>query len=145
MIDPCIWGDDLLVGNLIIDGEHKFICELVVSFNTKLIDSTISYREALELAHNVVYHIYSHCAREEILMSLHNASLEDINLHRRIHAEDRVKLSNFLDKIRDQSATNINQACSQLIEQLYILVIEHIKTIDVPLLKKCLSVSSMIS
>ena len=62
------WSDLYLVGDLLIDGEHKKIIEMTCTFKTLVEQNRIEYREALELAREVAYHITTHFQHEEFLL-----------------------------------------------------------------------------
>jgi hemerythrin-like metal-binding protein len=138
-IKTCEWNDSCLVGDLILDGEHKKICDMTRVFDQLVENGNISFREAMTMVREVMQHINAHFAHEEMLLSLYNADPNDLADHRKEHDHLRLTFNRTLAKVRDQKTETFQDACIQLLEKLHELLADHIKTIDVRTLRNCIN------
>ena len=134
----CEWNDEYLVGDLIIDGEHKKICETACAFGQLVEAGEVTYREAMTTVREVVQHVNAHSAHEEMLMSIYNADNVDLEEHKREHLKLRATLNKALAEVREQKTETFQEACHMLLDELHELVIDHIKTMDARTLQKCI-------
>ena len=133
------WGDQYIVGDTLVDSEHKRIIEMACSF-AKLIEAdALSYREALNTVREVIFHITTHFQHEELLLELYNADAADIERHKREHIKLKAILQAAIDDIRDQKTIPFKDACIALANDLYDLVADHITTVDKETLQPCIS------
>jgi hemerythrin-like metal-binding protein len=135
----CEWDDTYLVGDLIIDGEHKKFCDMACAFGQLVEFGEVSYREAMTMVREVIQHVNAHFAHEEMLMSIYNADNADLEAHKREHHILRVTLNKALAEVRDQKTETFQEACHVLLDELHDLIVDHIKTMDARTLQKCIS------
>jgi len=134
----CEWKDEYLVGDLIIDGEHKKICETACAFGQLVESGTVYFREAMTMVREVVQHINAHFAHEEMLMSIYNADDVDLEEQKREHYKLRIAFNSILAEVRDQKTETFQEACYALLDKLYDLIMDHIRTTDARTLQKCI-------
>ena len=138
MLKFCEWDDSFLVGDLIIDGEHKKICEVACAFGQLVESGEVSYREAMVMVREVMQHVNAHFAHEEMLLSIYNADPADLEEHQKEHLKLRLTLNRTLAEVRDQKTESFQEACHRLLDELHDLIVDHIKTTDARTLRKCI-------
>jgi hemerythrin-like metal-binding protein len=131
------WDEQYLVGDTLVDGEHKRIIEKTCSFARVVEVGAISYREALDMAREVLFHINTHFQHEELLLELYNADSADIELHKKEHAKLRVMFLAAVEEIREQE--DFRKACIIMVNDLYELIANHIATVDKETLSPCIT------
>lgn len=134
----CQWDDSYIVGDLIIDGEHKKICEMACAFGQLVESGEVLYREAMVMVREVMQHVNAHFAHEEMLLSIYNADSTDLEEHRKEHLRLRATLNKALSEVRDQKTETFQSACHRLLDELHDLIVDHIKTTDARTLRKCI-------
>ena len=131
------WDDSYLVGDLLVDGEHKRLVEMTCTFGNLILAEALSYREALKIVREVLFHITTHFQHEELLLELYNACIADIELHKKEHAKLKVILYSAAENVREQQGIAFKEACVDLANNLYELVTNHIATVDKETLGPC--------
>ena len=142
LIKACQWDDVFLVGDLLVDGEHRRLIEMTCSF-ARLVDvGAISYREAMNLAREVMFHVTTHFQHEELLLELYNASSIDIELHKREHTKLKIILGAAVEDVREQEGLLFREACISLCNNLFEFITDHIATVDKETLRPCIAAHS---
>lgn len=133
------WGDQYLVGDILVDSEHKRIVEMACTF-AKLIEAdALSYRDALNTIREVIFYTTTHFQHEELLLELYNADAADIELHKKEHTKLKAIFQAAVDDVRDQKTIPFKDACITLANDLYDLIADHITTVDKEMLQPCIS------
>lgn len=133
------WSDFYLVGDLLIDGEHKKIIEMTCTFKTFAEQNRLEYREALDLVREVMYHITTHFQHEEFLLDVYGGDPEGIKHHKEEHRRFYKILSSAIQEVQDQKSQSFQDACLALIGDLHQLIADHIATVDKETLGPCLA------
>jgi hemerythrin-like metal-binding protein len=134
------WNDDYVIGDLLIDGEHKKIIEMACTFARLVESGNVSYRDALEMAREVANHISAHFSHEELLLTLYNTDIQEITHHKDEHAKFKAILSLSVDSVRDVGqGEEFIDACIDLTNKLYDMITEHIATVDKDTLAPCIA------
>jgi len=133
------WNEDYLVGDLLIDSEHKKIIEMACSFARLVETGEISYREALEMAREVANHISAHFTHEELLLNLYNTNIREIMAHKEEHAKFKALLSKSIESVRDAGqGQEFIDSCIELTNDLYDMITKHVASVDKETLSPCI-------
>ena len=139
MIRACQeWDGEFAVGDIIIDSEHKKIIEMACIFARLVESNALSFREALNMVREVVFHINMHFQHEEMLMDMYNADVAATNMHKQEHAKLKTIFSATIEKIRESSQEELQTNYEELANELYDLVTDHIATVDRETLSPCI-------
>jgi len=132
---------EYLIGDMLIDGEHKQIIDTACAFSEGIESGTLSYRDALNMLRVVLSHINTHFQHEELLLKLYNADSADIELHKREHVRLKIILTAAMENLREQEQEDagFKEACITLAGNLYDLITNHILTVDKQTLLPCVT------
>lgn len=132
------WDDRYLVGDLLVDGEHKRLIEMSCAFGRLIEVNALSYREALKIVREVLFHVTTHFQHEELLLQIYNADPEEIEMHKKEHTKLKIILCAAAEEVRDHQDCTFKDACINLTNIIYELVTNHIATVDKETLEPCI-------
>lgn len=115
--------DALLVGNAMIDTEHKMLFSIINDAHTQIEEKHCSIQNAMELIHNLENYAETHFAHEEAYME--SISDPEYSIQKRAHNMFRAKISEYkgIDIANEEQAIMV---LSEILEYLATWLYRHI-------------------